>query len=98
MSTSIQGLTRTAVASSLALRCHVVPRAGPNRNAVVQRYPTWDPPGQVQFMLDYLGFPDSQDDVDKLLKVLDRRRERILHDSARCWAFFDPCHIHFVFF
>ena len=30
---------------------------------------------QVQFMLDYLGFPDSQDDVDKLLKVLDRRRE-----------------------
>ena len=30
------------------------------------------PPGQVQFMLDYLGFPDSQDDVDKLLKVLDR--------------------------
>jgi hypothetical protein len=31
-------------------------------------------------MLDYLGFPDSQDDVDKLLKVLDRRREQILLD------------------
>jgi len=27
---------------------------------------------EVQFMLDYLGFPDSQDDVNKLLKVVDR--------------------------
>eukprot|EP00434_Breviolum_minutum_P031177 symbB.v1.2.027572.t1/scaffold2839.1/size69180/2 len=24
---------------------------------------------EVQFMLDYLGFPDSQDDVNKLLKI-----------------------------
>ncbi|CAL1163964.1 unnamed protein product [Cladocopium goreaui] len=30
---------------------------------------------EVQFMLDYLGFPDSQDDVDKLLKVLDSDKD-----------------------
>jgi len=27
---------------------------------------------EVQFMLDYLGFPDSQDDVAKITKVLDK--------------------------
>eukprot|EP00933_Yihiella_yeosuensis_P047204 TRINITY_DN42925_c0_g1_i1.p1 TRINITY_DN42925_c0_g1~~TRINITY_DN42925_c0_g1_i1.p1 ORF type:complete len:581 (-),score=134.57 TRINITY_DN42925_c0_g1_i1:196-1938(-) len=31
--------------------------------------------GEIQFMLDYLGFPDSQQDVDRLLSVVDKNKD-----------------------